>query len=200
MIIGFSGYATSGKDTVASMITDIDNSFKIKKFSGKLKQVASILTGIDAHMFESQSVKESPLPGWEVTDYGVTRPMLVRDLLQRLGTEAIRNGLHTDAWVNALFCDYRQGDNWLITDVRFPNEYAAIKKWGGIVVRVNRDGVKPINGHSSETALDSYSFDLTIDNSSNIETLSDNVFVLFNQILWALNKKPRTCGATHIDV
>ena len=200
MIIGFSGYARSGKDTVASMITDIDSSFNIKKFSGKLKQVASILTGIDASLFESQSVKDSPLHGWEVTDYGVTRPMLVRDLLQRLGTEAIRNGLHNDAWVNALFCDYRQGDNWLITDVRFPNEYAAIKKGGGIVVRVNRDGVEPRNGHSSETALDNYSFDFTIDNNSSTEALSDNVFVLFNQLLWALNKKPRTCGATQLNV
>lgn len=200
MIIGFSGYARSGKDTVASMITDIDSSFKIKKFSGKLKQVASILTGIDASLFESQSVKDSPLHGWEVTDYGVTRPMLVRDLLQRLGTEAIRNGLHNDAWVNALFCNYMQGDNWLITDVRFPNEYAAIKKWGGIVVRVNREGVEPINGHSSETALDNHSFDFTIDNNSSTEALSDNVFVLFNQLLWALNKKPRTCGATQLNV
>ena len=32
--------------------------------------------------------------------------MTVREFLQKLGTEAIRVGLHTDAWANALFADY----------------------------------------------------------------------------------------------
>ncbi len=32
--------------------------------------------------------------------------MTVREFLQRLGTEAVRNGLHQNAWVNALFADY----------------------------------------------------------------------------------------------
>ena len=44
-----------------------------------------------------------------------------------------------------MFADYdtssNYDSNWIITDVRFPNECQAIKDRGGIVIRVNR----PIN-------------------------------------------------------
>ena len=83
-----------------------------------------------------------------------------RKLLQLLGTEAGRHIIHPNIWVNALFADYvcndcgqkecptdeedtgqmihRSFPNWIITDVRFPNEAQAIKDRGGIVIRVNR--------------------------------------------------------------
>lgn len=179
MIIGLSGYAKSGKDTVASMIRDIDDSFQIKKFSGKLKEIGTILTGIPTHLFESQNFKEQNLPGWDMT---------VREFLQKLGTDAIRDGLHENAWVNALFADYKQGDNWIITDVRFPNEIDMVRKYGGITVRVNRQGISPVNAHPSETALDGYIYDFAIQNYSSVEVLSTNVSGLFSQILDARNK------------
>lgn len=47
--------------------------------------------------------------------------------------------------------------NWIITDVRFPNEVQAIKDRGGLVFRVNRVDVElSKDQHESETALDSY--------------------------------------------
>ena len=90
--------------------------------------------------------------------------MSVRQLLQEIGTNAIRNIIHPDAWINALFADYNthkkkdgfsrvvknnegipidyqyevEYPNWIITDVRFPNEFKAIKDRGGIVIRINR--------------------------------------------------------------
>lgn len=82
--------------------------------------------------------------------------MTVREFLQRLGTEAVRNGLHTNAWVNALFADYTPTDNllegevrkvreedltypsWIITDTRFPNEFDAAKKYKSLCIKVHR--------------------------------------------------------------
>lgn len=79
-----------------------------------------------------------------------------RLLLQLLGTECGRNIIHPNCWVNALFADYitkkysvgidKYGhqtiidkySNWIITDVRFPNELQSIKDRGGIIIRVNR--------------------------------------------------------------
>ena len=60
--------------------------------------------------------------------------------------------------------------NWVITDMRFPNELEAIKNRDGISIRVNR-GPQNSKGHESETALDSSIFDYTIDNNSTIEDL-----------------------------
>ena len=71
-----------------------------------------------------------------------------RLLLQIIGTEYIRDKVHPNAWVNALFSDYRdkvdfdnnlpKSSSWIITDMRFPNELEAVKSRGGITIRVDR--------------------------------------------------------------
>ena len=196
-IIGLSGHIGSGKDTVANIIKKIDyeKKWQTKKFAYKLKQIASILTGIPANKFEDQEFKKTYLgKEWmiqtkidhtiikngEPSKVEVISKMTVRDLLQKLGTEAMRNGLHPDVWVNALMSDYKKTKdkdeeysypNWIITDVRFPNEYDAIKSKGGIVVRVNRDVKTEEPKHISETALDDYQFDYVINNNGSMEDL-----------------------------
>jgi hypothetical protein len=198
MIIGLNGYAKSGKDEIAKMIMEIDSTWQVKKFSNKLKQVASILTGVHPDKFEDQVFKNTPLcDDWFVWDYktiaGGTlteptfnvdprlRSMTARELLQKLGTEAIRNGLHENAWVNALMADYRE-DKWIITDCRFHNEVFAIKDRGGIVVRVNRPDNGPVNNHISETAIDGFDFDYVINNDGDLENLRTKVKDFLNQI------------------
>ena len=125
-----------------------------------------------------------------------------RKLLQLLGTECGRQIIHPNIWVNALFADYKavkvhekvtdnlnlksfKKPNWIITDVRFPNEAQAIKDRGGVVIRVNRTyytedkkyimGHDPFETHPSETALDDYEFDHVIDNNGSIEDLIEKV-------------------------
>jgi hypothetical protein len=113
----------------------------------------------------------------------------VRDFLQLLGTDAIRNGLHSNAWVNALMADYKPAkmdqynpSNWIVTDVRFPNEAEAIKDRGGIIIRIDRPGVEPVNAHPSEIALDNWDFDYKIANVSDLVSLKQSVEVLLNKI------------------
>jgi len=129
--------------------------------------------------------------------------MTVRDFLQKLGTDGLRDGLHTNTWVNALMADYKplmsasfgimdlgastlqmekmskpipiEYPNWVITDTRFPNEAQAIKDAGGILIRVVRPGNTPINTHSSETSLDNYPFDHVIINDGSLEDLVEKV-------------------------
>ena len=107
--------------------------------------------------------------------------MTVREFLQRLGTDGLRTGLHENTWVNALMADYEgtydldtdrtTWPKWVITDTRFPNEARAIKEAGGIVIRVDRPGCKPINNHPSETGLDEWNFDHRIMNGSDLVSL-----------------------------
>lgn len=196
-LIGINGKIGSGKDTVGKIIQhltsnwsdeefvdthmlDIRSSWEIKKFAGKLKQIASLLSGIPVKRFEDQEFKQKQMSeGWGMT---------YREFLQKLGTEAMRNGLHTNVWVNALFanynaigykykdCDYKviQGKweypNWIITDMRFPNEMEAVVEKNGITIRVNRPGISLLD-HPSETSLDTAEFDYTIVNDSTIEDL-----------------------------
>jgi hypothetical protein len=192
MIIGISGYSGSGKDLVGTIIQEISlNKWHIKKWAGKLKTIASILTGIPVENFEDQefkktllgpewgTVKDIPLNGVPVfADIQFNSLMTVRDFLQKLGTDAIRDGLHENTWVNATLADYTTESNWIITDTRFPNEAEAIKKAGGIVVRINRPGVQPINPHPSETSLDDWEFDAVINNDGDVSDIVHKVGLL----------------------
>lgn len=196
MIIGINGYAGSGKDTVGEIIKYLHPSehWEIKKFAGKLKEVASIILGIPTVMFENQEFKKKNLPQmW--SDHGM--PMTVRDFLQRLGTDALREGLHPNTWVNALMGEYTQTEhggydsegtslykypNWIVTDCRFPNEATAIKNQGGVVIKINRPGVNAVNAHPSEVALDHWNFDYTIDNNGSIEDLKQEVDNMLKQV------------------
>ncbi len=192
MIIGISGYSGSGKDLVGTIIQEISlNKWHIKKWAGKLKTIASILTGIPVENFEDQefkktllgpewgTVKDIPLNGVPVfADIQFNSLMTVRDFLQKLGTDAIRDSLHENTWVNATMIDYTTEANWIITDTRFPNEAEAIKKAGGIVVRINRPGVQPINPHPSETSLDDWNFDAVINNDGDVSDIVHKVGLL----------------------
>jgi hypothetical protein len=236
-IIGISGYAGSGKDTVGRIIQylqcasvgnltleeilkNVDDhnwwlseqsGWEIKKWAGKLKTIASILTGIEEKNFEDQEFKKTNLGSeWNVLKMKPGKrqdgifpkkvdmesvPMTVRDFLQKLGTDALRNGLHSNVWVNALMSDYHPTPdktmdesfkeqfltgrsqihyalpNWIITDTRFLNEAQAIKEKGGIMIRVDRPGVIAVNDHPSETELDNYNFDYKILNGSDLVSL-----------------------------
>ncbi len=196
MIIGINGYAGSGKDTVGEIIRmqQPKENWEIKKFAGKLKEVASIILGIPKTMFEDQEFKKKNLPQmW--SDHGL--PMTVRDFLQRLGTDALRQGLHPNTWVNALMMEYKEVcfagkdsegadlfsyPNWVITDCRFPNEAIAIKNAGGIIIKVNRPGVTAVNAHPSEVELDHWHFDYVIENDEGISELKHQVRDILKQV------------------
>lgn len=221
MIIGLSGYAGTGKDTVAAFIQELRPEFVNKKFAGPLKKIASILTGIPEEKFEDREFKDSCLDAeWskyeflagngEIYSIGIysdipkrdlfgrrERKITVREFLQRLGTEAIRNNLHQNAWVNALMAEYKLIDyeypnksnftevypNWIISDVRMFNEAQAIKDHGGVIIRIDRPGFGPINNHPSETELDNWNFDYKILNASDLVSLKATVEVVLNKIL-----------------
>jgi hypothetical protein len=194
-LIGISGKIGAGKDTVGVIIrqlaiTNNGADWDIRKFAGKLKIVASLLTGISIEKFEDQEFKKTILgPEWgketksnplnaiePFKDITFVEMMSVRDLLQKLGTEAMRDGLHQNVWVNALFADFKEDMHWVVTDMRFPNEYKAIKDKGGITIRVNRPGhgtsmTDLASAHPSETALDGFEFDYTINNDGDLEKL-----------------------------
>ena len=116
-----------------------------------------------------------------------------RFLLQFIGTDLLRNQLHPEIWVNSLMSEYkpyltsnypvddldweprRIYPNWIITDMRFLNEMEAVKKRGGITIRVNRNLEESKDQHESETELDNAEFDYVIDNNSDIQSLIEKV-------------------------
>lgn len=156
------------------------NTFQIKKFAHKLKQIVCILTGCSMEDLESQEFKDSYLDEqWNYYRKGIhLHPSIVtdqiftqmgmdriyrlkyRNVLQKIGTECMRNVIHENTWCNALFVDYKEKHplsvnfrqekekfdkeinnlfpNWCITDMRFPNEFDEVENRDGITIRTKR--------------------------------------------------------------
>jgi hypothetical protein len=155
MIIGIVGFIGSGKGTVGEILTQ-EYGFTQMAFAGALKDAAANMFGWDRKLLEgdtkeSRVYREIPDPFWtealcplyiKQTDtvYADFTPRLA---LQLLGTEAGREIFGDTLWISAL---KRHIDNlsagvnkdFVVTDVRFPNEIDAINNWGGFVYRVRR--------------------------------------------------------------
>lgn len=116
-----------------------NSNWKIKKFAGKLKQIASILTGATLEQLEDQDFKKQYIgESWRkltgaMSEQGLGELMTYRELLQKLGTEAMRNGLHENVWVNALMADYVPisdiSKSNTYTDNRLQHGYKGTKIW-----------------------------------------------------------------------
>lgn len=176
IVIGLSGYARAGKDTAAAALVE-RHGFTRTAFADALRDMLyalnpSIPIATDK---EIDVPYHAPLQdlvdsfGWE----GAKSEPHVRKLLQRLGTEAGRAVLGQDIWVDTLFRS--PPARLVIPDVRFPNEAEAIKAHGGVVIRVDRPGCQPVNGHPSETALDDFNFDSVVHNSADIGHLEQSI-------------------------
>lgn len=159
MIIGISGKIGAGKTELARILyTHFE--YEPKIFAGKLKDIASVLTGLPIDYMYRREKKDMFLVEWGMT---------VGELQQKLGTDAVRRGLHENTWVIALMVDYKQGEKWSVSDLRFRNEADAIRNRGGILVRIDGSRTGPGGrdpSHISETALDNYhTWDYRFDNS-----------------------------------
>lgn len=110
---------------------------------------------------------------WKNSPVGIVK-YTYRDALQLIGTDIFRNHFHINTWVNATMVDYSEDKNWIITDVRFPNELVAIRQRKGLIIRItcDREADNLLNtDHASETALDGYKIDYTVENNGTIEEL-----------------------------
>jgi len=97
----------------------------------------------------------------------------VRTLLQNLG-QAVRDKVHEDAWINALFSSYSY-QNWIIPDCRHENEYKAIKDRGGICIRIDRALPEDSDSHISEHAWRDLTYDYVISNNGSLVDLEIEV-------------------------
>jgi len=161
-VIGISGYARSGKDTIADHL--VTKGYVRASFADNIR---SMLYRLDPQIYGKSLAKMVDAEGWE----SIKAIPQVRELLQRMGTEAGREVLGDYVWVNSLLAYLDDGAKVVIPDVRYYNEVISIEKLGGAIWRVIRPGVPAINSHISESALDGHPFMNTVYNDGTIEEL-----------------------------
>jgi hypothetical protein len=205
MLIGICGFISSGKDTIADYLVNF-HEFRRESFANTLKDAVSSVFGWDRTLLEGRTKearewREQVDPWWAER---LNMPNLTpRLMLQLWGTEVCRRGFHDDIWIASLENKLRTTkDNVVISDCRFPNEIASIKRAGGKVIRVVR-GPEPewydaaisfnrgpkgnttwalserklnqLGIHASETSWVGTKFDHVIDNNGSIQELYDQL-------------------------
>lgn len=155
-IIGLSGKIGSGKTTHALELGKLG--YNLARFSAPLKEIVAIVLGTTHTKLSDQQFKNEYFPKFDCT---------VGELLQWVGTDVFR-AINPDVWVDAALSRLLPGQRYVFDDVRFKNEADAIRKMGGIIVRLEGDpsGCRAASNrdltHISETELDDYSFDHVI--------------------------------------
>lgn len=181
MIIGISGKLGSGKSTLANMIINKFPNYEEKSFAFKLKEIVKILTSCNLSDTFTQEGKNKYIEEFDLT---------IGQMLQKLGTNVLRDHFDNNIWIKALLIELKNNDgNYIISDCRFKNEAKAIKDAGGILIRINRNN-NPIAltsnrdlNHPSEIDLDDYTeFDYIIENDSDYSTLQSKINNILNKI------------------
>ncbi|MFI7069537.1 deoxynucleotide monophosphate kinase family protein [Micromonospora sediminicola] len=179
-LVGMMGRARAGKDTVAARLVE-RHRFKRFAFADALREAAlianPIVTPVDTVAGSVRLADVVAGAGWEAAK----EHREVRRTLQQFGI-GIRH-LQPDFWVRVVMdeVDHYPGPV-VITDVRFPNEAAAIKAAGGSLVRVIRPGQDESDQHISETALSDYSADFELLNDSDLHSLLNKVDALASML------------------
>lgn len=185
VILGMGCKAQVGKDTAADYLMDKDSSFAKVAFADKLKQVCMLLFGLTHEQcYGPKEVKETVDPR-----YG----MSPREIMQKVG-DGMRK-IYPSIWIDTVFYSTipeleKEGySNFVISDVRYPNEGDRLKEIeGAFVVRVDRDagGTEIGADHPSETSMDNYhDWDFIIKNNGTLEEYYDNIDQVLEEIkLW----------------
>jgi hypothetical protein len=182
-IIGLTGKAGSGKDSVADVLTGTFG-FTRESFASDLKQAV-----LDLDPYVTADLERlSEIVNLVGMDEAKRTYPEVRRLLQVFGTEVIR-ARDEDFWVNSLQGRVMQSNarHFVITDVRFDNEAAWIRRSHGRVYEILRPGHEDAgaaNGHASESGLDPSLVDDQILNDGTLEDLQLMVAGLVSSGTW----------------
>ena len=164
-LIGIAGRARSGKDTVANFIVAAIGGYRYS-FADPIRAMLVPL-GVDMSDPYWQARKEEPIPALGVSP---------RRMMQTLGTEWGRQLINPDLWLIMAHQRLLQnGPGMVISDVRFDNEAAWIRKHGGRIIHVIRPDTKAVEAHASEDGIEMQDTDARLFNSGTLEELQLSV-------------------------
>lgn len=206
-IVALSGYAGTGKDTIADLLVTHVN-FRKLAFADALRGEVASGYDIDITYLIDPTTKNSPLealalrnaPG-EFQDAvllslqevppsingWLDQPRTPRQILQWWGTEyrrRHRDNYWTERVVDRLTYYIRQGERrFVLTDCRFANEADAVHRMGGVIWQVTRPGVDaattPEGKHASVADGSAFKPAAVISNTHDIAHLQQLVLTEF---------------------
>ena len=170
-IIGLTGKAGSGKDTAADYLVNTRGWVKTA-FAKPLKDMCIQYLGLSEEDVYTQEGKMRYNSFWGMTN---------REILQKVGTDAFRNGFNYETWVKITEIQVKkmleEGKKVVISDCRFDNEAEMIERLGGIVFEIKRNDnqfelIGDEKSHISESGINKKLITEEIDNNKDIATFT----------------------------
>jgi len=173
MILGITGKMGSGKTTVANYL--LENDFiKINFKDALIKEIKNNFPDL---LLEISKLYNN----LSIDDLFLLKPPLTRKLLQNYGTNVRRND-DLKYWIKSWEKSIKEEKkNVVADDVRFLNEAAAVRKYGGKILKIVGGGINN-SDHQSETEMDLIEPDYIIYNNSDIEELISRVNRLMKEV------------------
>jgi hypothetical protein len=174
LIVGLIGWAGSGKDAIADILVKNYRWHRIA-FADPLRDflyaqdVPVRMDGQARYATVSEIIDKYGWDGYKQSPYSGN----MRRLIQVTGTEAGRQQIHQNVWVDAAIkrAEACGNDRVVFSDCRFYNEVNAVRDIGGKIVRVYRPGVGPANNHASENEINKVVPDVIINNNGTLREL-----------------------------
>lgn len=180
IIIGITGLARSGKTTASNFLVEEKNFHQIS-FAWALKRACSAMYGVHiSKFFVGDRLDVDPF--WKIT---------YREMLQKVGTDMVRNHIDPDFWVKRVAQQISRMDNnktpVVIPDVRFENEATWVREQGGIIIRlVSESSGLPgdLGKHISESGIAFNNNDFIVENHFSPENPSyDRLYSAISSIV-----------------
>ena len=171
MLLGMHGKKQAGKDTAYQRLLAICPEYQVERvsFADLLYRSAAAALGVTVEELYKWKVDSKVsirvVRRGRFRRYKVITELTFRQYLQLYGTEAHRDVFGSDFWVAAVDL-YHKGKIVVVTDVRFPNEAAAIHEHGGVVVQIIGPPQDDADTHESETPLPRELVDYVVDNTN----------------------------------
>jgi hypothetical protein len=179
-IIGMAGRMGSGKDTAGAMLSMIG--YAPIAFADALRaEVYACLCGETDPPEMPCSIWENWVQSLPADVYAKPTAPWMRSVLQWWGTE-YRRAQDQDYWVDKMAARIEPDSKYVLTDVRFANESALVRRLGGVVWLIER--LRPqIAMHSSEK-LDGITPDCIIRNDGSLHDLAAALRSAIDSCYW----------------
>jgi hypothetical protein len=171
MIIVLVGSIGSGKTTACDYLVS-SLGFEETSFAEPIKKFAVALGFSHKDVYGTQEEKLTINPYWGISG---------RVFMQRFGTDIMRKNSSVlgqgidNVWIKAVECKMMRAKeskiNLVVSDGRFDDEIDAVRRYGGVVIKLSRTNQEYSSIHESEKNIESISSDYHYANTGTKEDL-----------------------------
>ena len=178
MIILLTGNIGSGKSLSAKILCELFSLEEVT-FAEPLKNFAVSIGFTHEQIYGTQEQKLQINDFWNISG---------REFLQKFGTDICRDELpkiipkmnmnNSQIWARVMEKKIIEKHNLVISDGRFMDEVILVKKYGGIVLKINRNMDKNGTEYKHKSEGVELPYDFLVDNNGTVEELREKLSIL----------------------